>query len=233
MSLNDVIVSIAGDMLNGLIVGVFTVIGVGLTIKNENRKARKKEEKERIGNKPEFIVEKSDFSTDEVCDIVAFGSPLLLETKDNVIKFNYPEKIKNKDEYVHYDYVLKNIGKTATTEFDLITTNQQKTVLFNYDELESYIKNPMINYNCIYDKKIFPNQELKIRIYYHKDMQFSSFISSILSILYCDEYGYQWKQPFFEDKCKLYQPHQIISEEYRTYVNIETALECFREPWRW
>lgn len=76
MNLNEVIVSIVGDMLSGLIVGIFTVIGVGLTIKNENRKAKKKEEKERIDNKPEFIVEKSDFSTDEVCDIVAFGSPL-------------------------------------------------------------------------------------------------------------------------------------------------------------
>jgi len=233
MSLNEVIASVRGDILSGLIVGIFTVIGVGLTIKNENRKAKKEEAEKRIDNKPEFIVEKSIFANDEVCDIVAFGSPLLLETKDNVIKFDYPEEIKNKDEYVHYDYIFKNIGKTSTIEFDLITTNQQKTVLFNYDELESYIKNPMINYNCMYDRKIFPNKEIKVRIYYHRDMQFYSFISSILSILYCDEYGYRWEQPFFEDKFKLYQPHQITSEEYKNHTTINAALECFESPYKW
>ena len=57
--------------------------------------------------------------------------------------------------------------------------------------------------------------------------------SCTLAILFRDDYNNLWEQPFWYEKDNLYEPHQITSKEYYSYVTMNDALDCFEHPWMW
>lgn len=225
-------------MISEIIVGVLGTLigGFGVTIYQDHLKNKneiKKEQKENFKNSADFRMQKANFLSDDECDMIVFGTPIISKVNNEEVIFKYPEEIKNKAEYIFHDYIFINVGNSYVSQFDLVTNNQKTTTIFDYKDIEYYISEPFINYNCLYDKIIDAKEELKIRIYYNKDNYFVSNFSSCLSILYVDQFKNCWVQSFFEDKDKLYPKRRISYKEHKSYFDTITAIECFKEPSRW
>ena len=98
---------------------------------------------------------------------------------------------------------------------------------------DAFMNDKFINYGCNWDKKIFPEEQLKIRLYFHKDIVISSGLSCAFSIQFNDSNGICWEQAFFENDCNLYSPRKISYREYKDNITVEKALECFEKPYLW
>ena len=230
MNWEEIIVNIIGNAVNGIIVGIFTVIGVGLTIRHEKKKETKEERKEKYHNKPELIAHNYETENEEDFDMKLLVARF--EVDEN-INFKYSEEYRNKDEYIFKDFVFKNIGKTPIESLDIVSTYVKNTSIFNIKYAEFFMKNGSINYGCMYDKKIFPGEELKIRLYFHKNIIISSEISCAFIIQFNDSNGMYWEQPFFENNCNLYSPREISYKEYKENISVEKSIECFEKPYLW
>ena len=213
----EIVVNIIGDAINGVIVGIFTVIGVGITIRNERKKEKRQEEKEKHNNKPELIVNRYENKNEENIDMALLVAAFSV---DKNINFEYSDKYKNKDEYISEDFVFQNIGKTAIETLYIVSTCKKNTSIFNVKYADTFMNHGAINYGCIWDRKIFPGDELKIKLYFHKD-----FIpSSTFIIQFDDSNGMCWQQTFFENDCKLYSPIKISYREYKENISLEIKL---------
>ena len=226
MNWEEVVNNIIGNAVNGLISGIFTVIGVVLTINYQKKNERAKEKKEKYKNKAELVAEHGSFSKDNEVDMQ------LLVAKfqgDRELNFKYLDEYKNKDEYIYKDFVFNNIGKTPIEELEIFTTHKKCISILEMQHAELYMNHGFITYNSMWDKKIFPNQELKVRLYFHKDLV----IFNTLIIQFRDSNGIWWEQPFFESDAKVYSPREISYKESRDNVSIQKAMECFEKPWLW
>lgn len=225
---------IIGDILSGLIIGFFTYLGVRATLKFEKQKYQRELKKERFNNKPEFRILKTEFKSDEEADISAICAMFRHHFDENRrLSIDYNPELLDKDNLVYFDYELKNIGKSATEYTVIATPRQQNTTLIEIEDFKMLYDDKIMNYDCYFDKKIFPGESLKLRIYYHKDSGPMSIFSSNLILMFQDEYGTYWEQAFFEDRLNLYSPRIITYKDFRIYTTIDTALDCFENPWKW
>lgn len=230
----EYIIAIIGNAVNGLIVRIFTYLGVKTTIKFEKKKYENERYEKLVKEKAEFLLLPTKKLKNKKSQIQAFFAPFkVIYTMDNDFYFSYPKDILKKEQIIYHDYTFKNIGKSATTEFAVVVTNQKRNSLFGYDDYKDYIKNGYINYDCFYNYKIFPNESITIRLYYNKNYYFQNQFSSTFEIVYKDENGLFWAQPFFDNKNGLYEPYQITHEEFRNRIVVEQALECFEKPYLW
>lgn len=231
MELNTIIEAI----ITGLLGGLFTVIGVKITIANENKWKKREETKKEFNEKPKFKFKKGTFRSDNEADISVFAAPFVAKRDEkNYIQFEYEDKLKNDAEVVCYDYVFENIGKNAATQFSIVINSQKSASIFDYEDKNEWMEKHFINYSSLYDQgTIEPGESIKLRIGYHKDLQFSSCFSATFSILYKDEYGNYWEQPFFERQGKLYEPFKITYKDYLNMVTTQKAMECFENPLLW
>lgn len=204
--------------------------GAMLADRNEKKKEKRKEQKENNKNKAELIVKKGEFSNNEKIDINLL---IAVFERNTDCSFNYSSNYNNKDEYVFKDYILTNIGKTPIEELEIVISDKRFASVINMKYVKEFIDNGFINYGYIWDKKIFPMQEIKIRLYFHKEKVITSAFSSAFIIQYRDSNGCYWEQAFFENDYNLYSPVKISYKEYRQNASIEKAMECFEKPWLW
>lgn len=230
MNLQEIIVNIIGNAINGLIVGIFTVIGVGITLRHEKKKETRQERKEKYNNSPELIVNNYKTENNEDFDIKLLVARF--EADEN-INFKYSKEYKDKNEYICKDFIFKNIGKTSIESLDIVSTYKKNTSIFDIEYADIFMKNGSINYGYIYDKKIFPGEELKIRLYFHKNIIISSGMSCAFVIQFNDSNGVYWEQSFFENNCNLYSPREISYKEYKDNISVEKSIECFEKPYLW
>lgn len=231
MEVNTIIEAI----ITGLISGLFTVIGVKITIANENKWRKREEKKKEFNEKPKFKLKKGTFRSENDADISIFAAPFIAKRdEENYIQFEYNDKLKENDKVVYYDYVFENIGKNAATEFSIVINSQKNASIFDFENKNEWMENHLINYSSLYDKgNIESGENIKLRIAYHEDVQFSSYFSATFSILYKDEYGNYWEQPFFERQGKLYEPIRKNYKEYIDMVTTTKVMEYFEQPWLW
>lgn len=230
MSWEEVIANIVGDAINGVIVGVFTVIGVGLTLRHNKRKEERQEKKEKYNNRPELTVDYYKNESEKNFDMQLLVARFEVENKTD---FKYSKLYENKDEYVHKDFIFKNVGKTAIESLDIVSAYKRNTSIFNMANADRYMELEAINYGCLWDKKIFPDGEIKVRLYFHKDIIVGSGFSCAFIIQFRDSNGICWEQPFFENNCNLYSPREISYKEYNNNISVEKTMECFEKPYLW
>lgn len=219
--------TIIDPLISGLIGGCATVIGVLITIWNENRWRKKRERRTIFNEKPKFSVKKVE--DEQKADIQVLIVPFeCVKDDDNEIQFIYDRKFKKDKDIVCTDYIFENTGKSAAKYFSVIMNEKKHFSIFEYSRRKSWLESKFINYYVLYDKKeIEPGKTIRLRIYRHKDEEFSNYACAGLSIYFMDEYGNYWEQPFFNGETKLYGPYQKNYKDYRDDISTDKALEYF------
>ena len=186
-------------MITGIIAGFFSIIAVKITIANENKWKKRVEEKNEIDKKPRFKLAKTVFRNESQVDMFILATKFEISVDDNkTVSFKYDERVIEDYNMNFYDYIFENIGEEAVEEFWIVINSKINASIIKYYHREDYLKYPIPNYSILYDERtIQKNERIKIRIAYHKDLEFSNLISATFSILYRDSNGNLWRQPFF------------------------------------
>ena len=216
-----VVIPIITSLLGGLIGGLFTFLGVKMTLThernlhNEDKKLREEEQHKKeiaktiernkriILTRPEMTLSKSNGSikkVGEVC-LLPYYEPELIDEKR--IKFIYPDDIFKEEYWDKYEFILQNTGKREIISAFLQVPYKSgfnmysKIVLMNWQN--SYITN---YYSDIYllPSYIRPNEKIKIIVYFPKIMQ--EFREAGLDLYFYDEDNNYWFQRLVNIKGK-------------------------------
>ncbi|MBR3888662.1 MAG: hypothetical protein IKJ32_06145 [Clostridia bacterium] len=220
-------------IIPAVIGGCFTLICTFITEANKNKKEKREEERRIFKEKPKFSVRKAD--DNEKADVQVFIAPFeCVKNEDNEINFVYDKKLKKDKDIVWVDYIFENVGESAAREFSIVMNEKKYFSIFDYPQRKSWLESKFIHYYVMYDKdEIRVGKTIRLRVYKHKDDEFSSFASAGLSIYFRDDYGNYWEQPFFNGSCKLYEPYKKTYKDYRDDILPDKALECFENPVLW
>ena len=229
-----------GSILSGIIGGLFTFLGVKVTIDNDNKKRKKEEINKAIEKRPRFeIIDYKGFEVEkdkvENCFEIT-----LLDIKDFYCDggracFNYDEKANNDKNYNCIEYQLKNTGMTEIVELCATSNLPKNMSVFAYEKKNFYIKNKMINYDVWADKKyIKPGQIITIRVHYLNDQViYSNLGNPTITLWLTDINGRIWSQSFGCPDNEVGVPILNNINNFREQTSIETAIKCFKDPMLW
>lgn len=224
-----IIIPIVTSILSGLVGGLFTFLGVLLTIKNEKkhheeelRLKTKEKNKSIIDNRPILqsveIPDKKSTVRQSVY-IVPFGTPELIDKK-NII-FHYPNGFENESNWKYYTIFLKNIGTKRIVRSFLHTNYENKINLYTDIEINNwnealYARHFFLN-SIIISCNLAPSEILELKIYHPKDsLQYKN---AIIDIYFEDEYGNKWVQYFINNKSNDTSLFDVVSNlKYSTYI---------------
>lgn len=201
---SNIVIPIITSILGGLIGGLFTFLGVKLTLKDERKRHDEQiklniieKNKEIIKNRPILQCTKnceSPSSIQAMVYLVPFGEPELINKKD--IIFHYPEKFKEKQNWEEYTIYLRNIGnKRITRSFlhfeDLKNINLYSDLgIFNCND--SLCGQHHFSDALTLSGHIAPGEILELKIYYLKDLP--NYKNVLFDIYFEDENGNNWVQ---------------------------------------
>ncbi len=236
-----IVIPIITSILGGLIAGLFTFLGVKMTIKYENEKKKDEEYKNILENKPRLEISEfkafEDFFQEN--DNNTFGIAFLsIKNFSNSVGrayFTYDKLASDSKNYIYVEYKLKNTGYTEIMNFCITTNLPKNTSIFNFQQKEFFINNNMLNYDVWGDVKyIKTGQEITIRVYYIKDKVVGSNLGNpSLTIWLIDVNNNWWEQ-------KLDAPYNTIDTSYKSSQknfkncsDVRVAIECFNNPILW
>ena len=195
----------------------------------------KKEMRREFENKAELFIDdniKDDGSIPHINIFMTDFNVEVLKSEDEV-KFYYSEDVLNKEKYKHMTFYLKNIGHADINQLDICVTSQRNIMLCDIETIDTIVKNNFVNYNYCFDRKIMQGSFIMIDIAYLENSRICNMFSSELALLFRDSYNNLYEQPFFICQKNLYEPIKISNKDYRIYTTIDTALDCFKNPWLW
>ena len=240
-------VQIVASLLGGLVSGLFTFVGVFLTIsyqrkkdKAEEERIKKEEKKKEFDNRPRFEIENYKGETlyeDEDSVDVGMLVCSIRDFKNNGrALFYYDKEIKTPQEWVFAEYVLKNTGKTEISQAYFVTNLPKNTSIFNTSNGENVMcyNNNFLNYKVRLDKSVKPGQSVKIRVYFVRNKIVCSNIGNpLISIWLLDEYGKMWYQDLDAPNNGISDTHLTTKAKLLDYTDERTAIECFINPMMW
>lgn len=233
-------IEIIASILGGLVGGLFTFLGVKMTIKYEERKdQREKEEKikadcprlEIVDYKGEHIYDK-----EEPSNITMILSKIDKYDVKVTPSFYYDKRITEPSEWISVNYTLKNIGGTEIVHL-YFTSNLVRSIsifnISNEDNIYSY-NNKLLNYSVFLDKSIKPQETINIKICYVTDRIIeSSLNSAVVSIWLIDTNNHWWEQPLFAPYNRIYNSNRSSHQKWKESTDIITAIKCFANPSLW
>lgn len=232
----------AGSILSGLIGGLFTYFGVRLTLKHEMGKEKKEQILKADAEKPRLeIVKFLNFEeTKHNRNVNNDWNVLMLDIKkfadDNGrARFFYDEKALNNDNLVFVEYELKNTGLTEILDICITGNLPRNLSLVELERKEFYITENLLNYEVWSNKRyIKPGQSFKLRVYYIKEQIMVSNIGSpMLTIWLNDVNGRCWSQLLASPSKQIEISRFRKYSEFREDINLDKAIECFRNPYLW
>lgn len=232
----------AGSILGGLIGGLFTFIGVSLTIKHEDKQKKLEELKMANENKPRLeIIRAVDFDLEAKNMSKLHADINALVLKINSFKeehgramFEYDYSLDEKELHC-FEFIMKNTGLTEIEDICLTSNLPKDTGLMNYYSSEMYLSNKLLSYDVWSDKRYLkPGSSLKVRIIFPKDkIIVSNLGSAIISIWLKDVNGMVWHQPLFVEKKETEISRLSSIKEFKNATDIETSIKCFKNPYKW
>jgi len=228
----------AGSILGGIIGGLFTYLGVKLTINHDNKKKQQEELKKAIYERPRLEVVdfkevgkhrslKSDF------DVICLNIQSVNKAA-NRLEFNYDEKALDKNNLVSCEYVLKNTGLTEIDSICFISNLPKDMSIIELRNADFFINEKLLNYDAWADKRfIKPGDEVKVRIYYIKEHVIAPALSAPIGVYIQDVNGRYWHQPLFAPTKETDNTRLSSRKEMKEYSDVDTALECFEGKKYW
>lgn len=209
----NLVVPIVTSLLGGLIAGLFTFLGVKMTISHEKKahetdlKIKQEEQHKKeiektfernkriIRTRPEMTISKAGGSikkVEEVC-LLPYIKPKLFDEKE--IYFDYPEDIYNEEYWDKYEFILQNTGKREITSAFLQVPYKSS---FNI-----YSKLVLMNWRSAYNKNYYrdvyalpsyiqPNEKIKVIVYFPKTVP--QLKEEGLDLYFYDEDNNYWYQ---------------------------------------
>lgn len=232
----------AGSILGGLIGGLFTFIGVRLTIKHDEKQKHLEELKKADENKPRLeIINATDYELDVEkasklhADVNAFALKIKSFSEiDGYPLFEYDYSSSEKDLHC-FEFKMKNTGLTEIEDVCITSNLPKDTGLLDYYSKEIYLDNKFLNYEVWSGKRyIKPGSTLKVRIIFPKDKIVVSILgSAIVNIWLRDVNGRVWHQPLFVDRKETEISRLSRPGEFKNARDIDAAIECFKKPYLW
>lgn len=151
------------------------------------------------------------------------------------VLFEYDQKILNQNEWVNIQFKLKNDGKTSIKELYFACNSPQNTSVFDVkqDEYKLFIEHGALEYRVANFDEIKTQQEITIKMNFHKDLVFGKMLSAEASLWLIDTYGNIWEQPLFIHQGKIYDSKQKTYKEFTEYTNWKSMIKCFHNPELW
>lgn len=201
---------------------------------NENQNNIKERSKQ-FENKAELIIDNNIEDNGLIPYINLFMTDFKVRVINNKkdVEFYYPNDVNNKKKYKHLIFYMKNIGNADINELYICATSQKNTMLCGVNEIKAFSDNKFINYSYVYDRKILKNKSIMIDIAYLENSKICNAFSSELVLIFKDSFGNLYEQPFFIQQNNLYEPHSISLKDLRICTQVDTAIECFKNPLFW
>lgn len=232
----------AGSILGGLIGGLFTYFGVRLTLKHEMEKEKKKQILKADAEKPRleivkflnFEETKHNRNVNNDCNVLMLDIKKFADDNGRA-RFFYDEQALKDENLQFVEYELKNTGLTEIADICITGNLPRNLSLIELERKESYITENFLNYEVWSNKRyIKPGQSLKLRIYYIKDqVMVSNLGTPIITIWLNDVNGRYWSQLLASPNNQIEISRYRKYSEFRENINIDTAIECFRNPYLW
>ena len=217
----------AGSIIGGLIGGLFTYMGVKLTLRHEDQKKREEELKKIQDERPRLELisfkETKDSKSKKEADLNAL-----------FLRFFYNEACLDSSNLVCIEYVFKNTGKTEIDYITLCSNCPKTTSLVALDNKDVYIKENFLNYAVDSNKRfIKPNDSVSIRLYYHKDELVVGMLSATIALYMRDINGRFWEQALFAPTKEIENSRLVSFKDYKDNCDTEIAIKCFRGEMFW
>ena len=102
----------------------------------------------------------------------------------------------------------------GTTDSKNLLLQRKHQLCLEYSKRKSFFESKAKSYYVTYDKpEIAVGETIRLRVYKNKDEKFPSYTRAGLSILFSDEKGNYWEQPFFNGEVKLCGPYKRTKNE--------------------
>ena len=228
-----------GSILGGLIGGLFTFIGVKLTLKHEDKKKAEEELKKVIDSRPrlELISFKTFEESDVNSDADLNALILHIENVENDptrISFSYDNKALDLKNLVCVEYSFRNTGLTEIDDVVVVSCLPKDTAVLELNEREFYISKKCLNYTAWSNKRFIKNNELiTIKIYYIKEKVITGLIGCPCAIYMRDINGRYWHQPLFAPSDETDNSILCSFKDFKDATDIDTAIKCFRGELPW
>lgn len=240
-------VQIIASIIGGLIGGLFTFLGVLITILYQ--RAKDKKEEQRL--KEEKL--KEEFISRPRLEIVKYKGLSLYESEKNVdvgmlialirdfknngrAMFYYDEEIIKPEKWAFVEYELKNTGNTEIKDVCFSTAILKNTSMFNttiYENIMCY-EYKFLNYRVHLNKNIKPGHKIKIRVYFISDkVVYSNIGGPLISLWLFDVYNNVWHQYLDAPNEKINDAERSSISKYYDYTDEKKAVECFIDPLKW
>ena len=197
-----ILMPIISSALGGLIGGLFTYLGVRMTIKNDNKlkkqeicEQNKEKNKQVVANRPEFkVVENKNAKSEAEIYVLPYIEPKLISQEQ--IYFNYDKLKLNDDFWGCKEVVICNCGKTTIETGFLELEYKSGVNIYSKYELAAWKQMPWMK-NYYSDMQtlpswIHPNECVKLKIYYPKKIKQLADIT--FNCYMIDEDGNTWFQ---------------------------------------
>lgn len=217
---------ILASILGGLVGGLFTYLGVWLTIKNERKLReedikRQNQEKNKavIEKRPEFkVVDNADKIKAEVeIYTLPYIKPKLVDHEEIIFDYD-PYDFENDDSWDCVETIICNIGKTAIELSFLQTQYKQEINIYSPNQISSFKYEPIKHYYC--DMRdlpdwIWPDEHIKIKLFYPKE--FPELYGLGFNCYMHDENDNYWFQKLVDSKCNRSQSWAVSGNEFRMH----------------
>ena len=230
-----------GSILGGLIGGLFTFFGVKFTLKHDREKEEKELLRKANDEMPRLeIIKYLDFNaTKNRKNINNDCNALLLniegfEDDNGRARFIYNNDALNLEKLIFIEYELKNTGLTEIEDFCISSNMPKIMAAIELERKDFYITENILNYEVWSNKRyIKPDETVKIRIYYIKDQIITGLISYPLTIWLHDINGRYWEQSFGCPNKDIEKPKLSNRKCFMEQIDIDKAIECFKNPCMW
>lgn len=190
--------------ISSIIGGLFTVVGVYITIGYYRKKDAQDQKNKAFENRPNLdLVEDRDIEPTLEMIVLPFQT---VKLDGKYIDVTYHKSYLKKGKLDYFDYTFRNVGKSEITCIHFIMNQKTWGSITELDDdiYSKFINEGFVSYYVILDKRIHVNEEFKVRFYHRKQKALGGTFSAILSISLHDDNDRIWGQSFFYPQNKLY-----------------------------
>lgn len=219
-----IVIPILSSIIGGLLGGLFTFLGIKLTLNNEQRLKNEErrlkiidENLQIVKNRPILDLTTQKTSVDMNCNVFLLPIEKYKLTSPSEIEYEFITDYKNDNVWCEYSIFLKNIGNKKITRA-FVTTEVNDILLYGESDIYNWNSfKHFYNHIVLFQGDLKKNSICQINVHYPKT---NSRLKDIcFNIYFEDENGNFWKQYFIGNQyvdTTLYAG--ISSSEYSAYL---------------